>query len=72
MKVVRLYNIQWDTDGEPADELGLPTENIVIVDDDWNPEEMLPTSLLTTTTFAWSAAHSRCWTTRNSPNRATS
>ena len=39
MKVVRLYDIQWDTDGEPADELGLPSEIIAIVDDDFNPEE---------------------------------
>ena len=37
MKIVRLFNIQWDTDGEPADELGLPSEHIAIVDDDWTP-----------------------------------
>jgi hypothetical protein len=39
MKIVRLFNIQWDTDGEPADELGLPKEHIAVVGDDWNPEE---------------------------------
>ena len=40
MKVVRLFNIRWDTDGEPADELGLPTEHIAVVDDDdWTPED---------------------------------
>jgi hypothetical protein len=39
MKIVRLFNIQWDTDGEPADELGLPSELIAVVDDDWTPED---------------------------------
>jgi hypothetical protein len=39
MKIVRLFSIQWDTDGEPADELGLPSETIVIVDDEWTPED---------------------------------
>jgi hypothetical protein len=37
MKIVRLYGILWNTDGEPADELGLPKEQIAIVGDDWNP-----------------------------------
>ena len=37
MKIVRLHGILWDTDGEPADELGLPKEHIAIVDDDWTP-----------------------------------
>jgi hypothetical protein len=37
MKVVRLYDIQWDTDGEDPTELGLPTEHIAVVDDDWTP-----------------------------------
>ena len=37
MKVVRLYNIRWDTDDQSPDELGLPTEQIAIVEDDWNP-----------------------------------
>ena len=37
MKIVRLHSILWDTDGEPADELGLPKEHIAIVDDDWCP-----------------------------------
>ena len=37
MKIIRLFNIQWDTDGEPADELGLPTDHIAVVNDDWNP-----------------------------------
>jgi hypothetical protein len=40
MKIVRLFDIQWDTDGEPADELGLPSEHIAVVDDDeWDPAE---------------------------------
>ena len=37
MKIVRLFNIQWDTDGEDPTELGLPTEHIAVVDDDWTP-----------------------------------
>ena len=37
MKCVRLFNIQWDTDGEPVDELGLPSDTIAVVDDDWTP-----------------------------------
>jgi hypothetical protein len=37
MKIVRLFNIQWDTDDEDPDELGLPPEHIAIVDNDWNP-----------------------------------
>jgi hypothetical protein len=37
MKVVRLYDILWDTDGEDPTELGLPTEHIAVVDDDWSP-----------------------------------
>ena len=39
MKIVRLFDIRWDTDDEDPDELGLPTENIVVIEDDWNPEE---------------------------------
>jgi len=39
MKIVRLFNIQWDTDGEDPTELGLPTEHIAIVDDDCDPRE---------------------------------
>jgi len=39
MKVVRLYSIQWDTDGEPVDELGLPSDHIAVVDDTWTPED---------------------------------
>lgn len=35
MIVVRLYGVWWDTDNDtPASELGLPTEQIVLVDDD--------------------------------------
>ena len=37
MKVVRLFNICWDTDGEDPDGLGLPKERIAVVDDDWKP-----------------------------------
>ena len=39
MKIVRLYGIRWDTDDENPDELGLPKEHIVSVDDHWNPQE---------------------------------
>ena len=39
MKVIRLYNIQWDTDGEDPTELGLPSECIAVVDDDCDPGE---------------------------------
>ncbi len=39
MKVVRLFDIQWDTDGQDPDELGLPNEQIAVVDDDWTPED---------------------------------
>ncbi len=39
MKVVRLFNIRWDTDGEDSDELGLPSEVIAILKHEWNPEE---------------------------------
>ena len=39
MRIVRLFDIHWDTDGEDPNELGLPTENIVVVEDNWNPEE---------------------------------
>ena len=38
MKVVRLFNIQWDTDGEDPKELGLPSEQIVVAEDDFDPE----------------------------------
>ena len=37
MKIVRLFDIRWDTDDE--DEAGLPPEHIAVVDDDWNPED---------------------------------
>jgi hypothetical protein len=37
MKVVRLFDIQWDTDGE--DEAGLPHDHIAVVGDEWNPED---------------------------------
>ena len=37
MKIVRLFNICWDTDGEDPAELGLPKDCIAIVDDDWDP-----------------------------------
>jgi hypothetical protein len=39
MKVVRLFDIRWDTDDEKPDDLGLPIEHIAVVEDDWNPEE---------------------------------
>jgi hypothetical protein len=40
MKVVRLFDISWDTDGEDPGDLGLPSEHIAVVDDDdWDPEE---------------------------------
>jgi hypothetical protein len=34
MIIVRLFDIWWDTDNTPADEVGLPTEQIILVDDD--------------------------------------
>lgn len=45
MKIVRLFDIRWDTDGEDPNELGLPPEIIVIVDDDWTVEENAADSL---------------------------
>ena len=39
MKVVRLYDIQWDTDDDSPDELGLPKEQFAVVEDEWDPEE---------------------------------
>ena len=40
MKIVRLFDIRWDTDGGDPHELGLPNEHIGVVDDDdWDPEE---------------------------------
>jgi hypothetical protein len=40
MNVVRLYDILWDTDdGQDPTELGLPSEIIAVVDDDWTPED---------------------------------
>jgi hypothetical protein len=35
MKVIRLYDIQWDTD----EEVDLPTEHIAVVEDNFDPEE---------------------------------
>jgi len=37
MKIIRLFNILWNTDGEDPTELGLPSEIIAVVDDDWSP-----------------------------------
>jgi hypothetical protein len=39
MKIIRLFNIEWDTDNEDPTELGLPSEIIAVVDDDWTPED---------------------------------
>ena len=39
MKIVRLFDIRWDTDADDPSELGLPSEHLAIVEDDWNPEE---------------------------------
>lgn len=39
MKTVRLFNIQWDADGEDPQDLGLPTEYFAVVEDDFDPEE---------------------------------
>jgi hypothetical protein len=33
MKIIRLFDIRWDTDED------LPNEQIIIAEDDWNPEE---------------------------------
>ena len=53
MIIVRLYGLWWDTDGTPADELGLPSEQIVLVDDD-DPEPV------ETATDACSDQHGFC------------
>ena len=37
MKIIRLFNIQWDTDGEDPAELGLPTEYVAVTDDQGFP-----------------------------------
>jgi hypothetical protein len=39
MKTVRLFDIQWDVDGEDPKELGLPSDHIAFVADDWTPED---------------------------------
>ncbi len=39
MKIVRLFDIRWDTDNQDPGELGLPKEHLAVVEDDWNPEE---------------------------------
>jgi hypothetical protein len=38
MKTVRLFDINWDIDEQNPTELGLPSETIAIVDDDYDPE----------------------------------
>ena len=37
MKIVRLFDISWDTERQDPTELGLPSEIIAVVDDDWSP-----------------------------------
>ena len=39
MKIIRLFDIRWDTDGEDPEELCLPKEQIVTIDDDVDPAE---------------------------------
>ncbi len=39
MKVFRLFDIRWDTNGENPSKLGLPAQHIAVVDDDWDAEE---------------------------------
>jgi len=39
MKIVRLFDIRWDTDGEDPEDCGLPKNHFAQVDDDWDPEE---------------------------------
>jgi hypothetical protein len=53
MKAVRLYDIWFDTDNEKPDELSLPTEQIVLVNDD-DPEPV------ETATDACSDQHGFC------------
>ena len=60
MKIIRLYDIQWDTDGEDPTELGLPSESIAVVDDDWTQWTMPPTSSPINSDFASMAVRSRC------------
>ena len=53
MIIIRLYGIWFDTDDEKPDELGLPTEQIVLVNDD-DPEP------IETATDACSDQHGFC------------
>ncbi len=39
MKTIRLFDIQWDTDGRNPEALGLPSEHLAVVEDDFDPEE---------------------------------
>ena len=39
MKTVRLFDIHWDVDGEDPKEMGLPSDHIAFVADDWPPED---------------------------------
>ena len=68
MKIVRLFDIHWDTDDEKPGDLGLPKEHIAVVDDDWNPEEEAADLLSDTYGFCVEGARTRCSTTRMSRN----
>ena len=51
MKIVRLFDIRWDTDNEDPDKLGLPNEHVAVMDDDWILKRKLPTFSPTPTDF---------------------
>ena len=38
MRIVRVFNIRWDTGEKDSYKLELPSETIVIVKDDWSPD----------------------------------
>jgi hypothetical protein len=39
MKTLRIFDIQWDTDGEDYKALGLPSEHTALVENDFDPME---------------------------------
>ena len=75
MKIVRLFDIRWDTDDEDPDELGLhdespadlglPNEHIAVSRMTLIPRKRRPTFLPTNTTTVCSAVRSRCSTIRS-------
>ena len=72
MKIVRLYDILWDTDGEDPTELGLPSEHIAVVDDDWSPVDDAADLLSDQFGFCVKGCASPCCPIQNSPRAASS